>query len=179
MLKKTIKYTDFNDEEVEETFFFHLSQAELVELEMSHEGGLQESLQNIVAAQDGQAIIKEFKNIILTAYGQKSPDGRRFIKNQQLRDEFESSEAYSTLFMDLIMNVDSAIEFVQGIIPKGLSDQAAKVINTDERALAPVPEPPELPEARVITVEEFRKMDAEELSEIGQKIASGEITIAE
>ena len=87
MLKKTITYEDFNGEEVSEDFFFHLSKAELVELELSHEGGLSESLQRIVAAQDGKSIIAEFKNILLTSYGQKSADGKRFIKNQQLREE--------------------------------------------------------------------------------------------
>ncbi len=102
MLKKTITYEDFNGETVSEDFFFHLSKAELVELELSHQGGLSEALQRIVAAEDGKGIVAEFKNIILSAYGKKSDDGRHFTKNQQLREEFESSEAYSSLFtMDL------------------------------------------------------------------------------
>ena len=99
MLKKTITYEDFNGEERSEDFFFHLSKAELVELEMSHQGGLSEALKRIVAAEDAKSIIAEFKNIILSAYGQRSEDGRRFTKNQTLRDEFESTEAYSVLFM--------------------------------------------------------------------------------
>lgn len=136
MLKKTITYEDFNGETVSEDFFFHLSKAELVELELSHEGGLSESLQKIVDAEDGKAIVAEFKNIILGSYGQKSPDGKRFVKNATLREEFESSEAYSTLFMELVTNTDAAIEFVNGIIPKGVVEEATKVT-----ALAPVPSP--------------------------------------
>ena len=80
MLKKTITYKDFNEEEVTEDFFFHLSQAELVELEMSHEGGLVAAMQRIIETDDRAAIILEFKKIILLAYGKKSLDGKRFIK---------------------------------------------------------------------------------------------------
>ncbi len=80
MLKRTITYTNFNDEEVSEDFFFHLSKAELVELEMSHKGGLSEMLERIIADEDGKTIIEEFKNVIMKSYGKKSPDGKRFIK---------------------------------------------------------------------------------------------------
>lgn len=136
MLKKTITYTDFNDEEVSEDFFFHLSKAELVELEMSHEGGMSEALQRIVDAEDGKSIVAEFKSIILGAYGKKSADGRRFVKNQQIREEFESSEAYSTLFMELVTDAAAAAEFMNGIIPQGMAEEAAKVT-----ALQAAPEP--------------------------------------
>jgi hypothetical protein len=135
MLKKTITYTDFNGDEVSEDFFFHLSKAELVELELSYKGGLQEAIKRIVAAEDGKAIIAEFKKIILGSYGQRSDDGRRFIKNQTLRDEFESTEAYSTLFMELVTDADKAAEFVRGVIPKDLVEETAKVV-----AVAPVPD---------------------------------------
>lgn len=178
MLKKTVKYKDFNDEEVEEDFFFHLSKAELVELELSHKDGLSEALARIVAAEDGKAIIKEFKDIILGSYGQKSEDGRRFIKNQQMRDEFESSEAYSELFMELVTNTQSAIDFINGIIPKDLADEAAKVVDTDKRILAAIPETPK-PNPRIITKNEFDRMGFEEIRDLGPKLASGEVEIAE
>ena len=131
MLKKTITYTNFNNEEVSEDFFFHLSKAELVELEMSYKGGLTEQIQRIAAAEDGKAIIAEFKNIILSSYGERSADGRRFIKNQTLRDEFESTEAYSTLFMELVTDAEKAAEFVRGIIPQDLAEEAARVVSAD------------------------------------------------
>lgn len=143
MLKKTITYEDFNGETVSEDFFFHLSKAELVELEMSHDGGMAEAMQRIVNAEDGKAIVAEFKNIILGSYGKKSPDGRRFVKNQQIREEFESSEAYSTLFMELVTNAETASEFMNGIIPQGMAEEAAKVTALQA---APDPEPESKPE---------------------------------
>lgn len=146
MLKKTIKYKDFNDEEVSEDFYFHLSKAELVELEMSHEGGLSESLQKIIAAQDGKGIITEFRNIILSAYGKKSPDGKRFIKNQELRDEFQSSEAYSELFMELVTDTDAAVEFINGIIPRDMREEAAKLAAAPTPTESPAPVAPVAPE---------------------------------
>lgn len=144
MLKKTITWEDFNGEQVSEDFFFHLSKAELVELELSHEGGLEAAIKRIAAANDGKAIIAEFKNIILGAYGQRSPDGRRFIKNQAIRDEFESTEAYSTLFMELVTDAGKAAEFVRGVVPKDLAEEVAKVAS-----LTPVP--PEAPQVEEST----------------------------
>jgi hypothetical protein len=176
VLKKTITYEDFNGETVSEDFFFHLSKAELVELEMSHEGGLSEALQRIVEAEDAKSIIKEFKNIILGSYGKKSPDGRRFIKNQELRDEFESSEAYSTLFMELVTDADAAAEFVNGVIPKGLAEEAAKVAarNTEDKpAIAAVPGP------KIVTKKDVEEMTPEEASTLGARIQAGEIKLSE
>jgi hypothetical protein len=83
VLKKRITYEDFNGEEVTEELYFNLSKAELVELELSRPGGMQEHLQKIVESEDGKAIITEFKELILMSYGQRSEDGKRFIKNQE------------------------------------------------------------------------------------------------
>lgn len=117
MLKKTIKYTDFNGTEREEDFYFNLSKAEIMEMEMSTAGGFAEMLQNIVKAQDGPTIMKVFKDIILKAYGVKSPDGKRFIKSEELSTEFSQTEAYSVLFMELATDADAAGAFINGIIP--------------------------------------------------------------
>lgn len=174
MLKKTITYTDFNGEEVSEDFFFHLSKAELIELEMSQEGGLSAWLQKVVAAEDGKSIIAEFKKIILGAYGQKSTDGRRFIKNQDLRDEFESSEAYSVLFVELVTDAEAAAVFVNGVIPSDLADEAVKIASLDTK-LAVV----ETPEPRVLTKAEFEELSREELLELSPQIAAGEVKLPE
>lgn len=120
MLKKTITYTDYNGTERTEDHYFNITKAELMEMEMSTTGGLAEMIQRIVAAQDAPAIIKIFKDLILSAYGQKSPDGKRFIKSQELRDEFAQTEAYSQLFMELAMDADAAAKFIAGIIPKDI-----------------------------------------------------------
>ena len=117
MLKKTITYTDYNGTTRKEDFYFNLTQAEVTELEVSVEGGLVEQINRIVAAQNGKVIIETFKDIILRAYGEKSPDGRRFIKNQEVRDAFAQTEAYSNLFMELATDAKAASEFVNGIVP--------------------------------------------------------------
>lgn len=173
MLKKTITYTDFNGEEVQEDFFFHLSKAELVEMEMSHKGGLSATLARIVAAEDSKSIVAEFKNIILSSYGQRSDDGRRFVKNQQIRDEFESTEAYSELFMELVTNTDAAIEFVNGIIPANLAEEAAKVVADQE----PKPELAAVPTVRTIKKTELEGMSEEQLAEMAHHLASGHVKL--
>ena len=118
MLKKNIKYTDYNGVERNEDFYFNLSKAEITEMELSTTGGLAEMINKVVAAQDVPSIIKIFKELILKAYGEKSPDGKRFIKSEELSREFSQTEAYSNLFMELATNAEKAAEFVNGIVPK-------------------------------------------------------------
>lgn len=125
MLKKTITYNDFNGVERTEDFYFNLTKAEVLEMEMSATGGLAESIKRIVAAQDQPAIIKLFKDLILKAYGEKSADGRRFMKSEEIKDNFSQTEAYSILFMELATDADKASEFVNGIVPAGLAEKAA------------------------------------------------------
>lgn len=123
MFKITKTYTDYNDVERTEDFYFNLTKAEVMEMEMSTAGGLAETIQRIVAAQDAPAIIKIFKELVLTAYGQKSMDGKRFEKNEQLRTEFSQTEAYSEIFMELATDADAAAKFVNGIMPKDLVEK--------------------------------------------------------
>lgn len=117
MLKKTITYVDFDENERTEDFYFNLTKAEVAEMEMSTEGGMSNMLQKIVASKDAKRIIESFKDLILKSYGEKSPDGKRFVKNQELRDSFAQTEAYSLLFMELATNPTAASDFVNGIIP--------------------------------------------------------------
>lgn len=117
MLKKTFTYVDYNGVERTEDHYFNLSKAELMEMELSTTGGLAEMINKIVAAQDAPAIVKVFKDLVLKAYGQKSADGRRFIKSKELSDEFAQTEAYSQLFMELATDADAAAKFVNGIVP--------------------------------------------------------------
>lgn len=117
MLKKTITYTDYNGVERTEDFYFNLSKAEIMEMEMGTSGGLSEMINKIVAAQDAPAIIKIFKDLILKAYGEKSPDGKRFIKSDEIATAFSQTDAYSQLFMELATDTDAAAAFVNGIVP--------------------------------------------------------------
>lgn len=126
MIKKTITYVDYNGTERTEDFYFNLSKAELMEMEMGTKGGLTEELQRIINAQDTPEIIKVFKGLLLKSYGQKSPDGKRFIKSAELSEEFEQTEAYSQLFMELATDDKQASDFVNGIIPSDISAEVAK-----------------------------------------------------
>lgn len=127
MLKKTITYVDYDGKERIEDFYFNLTKAEMTELEISQEGGLIKTIERIVAEHEdrgvvsmsnGAKIVEIFKDLILKSYGEKSLDGKRFIKSDKLKEEFSQTEAYSELFMELTTNEEKASEFVNGIIPK-------------------------------------------------------------
>lgn len=126
MLKKTIKYEDYNGTQREEDFYFNLTKAELMEMEMGTTGGLAEMIDNVVKAQDAPSIIKIFKDLVLKAYGEKSPDGKRFIKVNDsgipLSIGFSQTEAYSQLFMELATDAKAASDFVNGIIPANMGN---------------------------------------------------------
>ena len=125
MLKKTITYHDYNGVEYTQDFYFNLSKAEIMEMELGTTGGLAEMIQKIVAAQDAPYIIKVFKDLILKSYGEKSADGKRFIKSDEISTAFSQTEAYSELFMELATNAEAAAAFVNGIVPAEMAKEAA------------------------------------------------------
>lgn len=127
MLKKTITYEDLNGKEVTETHYFHLTQADVVEMQLSEKGGLEKHLERVIASEDGAEIIRVFKDLIAKSYGKRSEDGARFVKSEQELALFMDSEAYSTLFMTLVTDAAVAAEFVNGILPKGLQDTVEKI----------------------------------------------------
>lgn len=126
MLKKTITYTDYNGSERTEDFYFNLTKGEIMEMQLSTSGGLGEMLTKLIAAQDMPSLIKVFKDLILKAYGEKSPDGKRFIKSEELSTAFSQTEAFSNLFTELATNADAASAFVNGIVPAEVSKQASQ-----------------------------------------------------
>ena len=121
MLKKTIKYTDYDGNEREEDFYLNLNKAEVTEMELSKQGGLSEYIKRIVAAQDAPSLIELFKEIICKSYGEKSLDGKRFVKSKELTEEFTQTEAYAELFVELASNAEEATKFVNGIMPKNMN----------------------------------------------------------
>lgn len=125
MLKKTITYDDYNGVERKEDFYFNLSKAEILEMQFGTTGGLDAMLRKIVDAKDFKSIMKVFKELILKAYGVKSDDGRRFIKSEELSREFEQTEAYSILYMELSTDDKAAADFINGIIPKDVAAEVA------------------------------------------------------
>ena len=120
MLKKTVTYVDYNGVERTEDFYFNLSKAEVTEMELSVEGGFSKMLEEIVKSNDNARIIELFKEMVLKAYGEKSADGRRFIKSKELAEEFSQTEAYSEIFMELALDEKAAAAFVNGIMPANL-----------------------------------------------------------
>ena len=120
MIMQTITYTDYNGNERKENFFFNLSKAELMEMEASKKGGLSNYIQSIIEAQDVTQLMGLFKELIINSYGVKSPDGKRFIMNQEVVDEFIQSEAYSELYVMLATDEQKATAFVNGIIPQSI-----------------------------------------------------------
>lgn len=129
MIKKTVTYTDYNGVDRTENFYFNLSKAEVMEMEMGTDGGMAESIQKIVDAKDAPAIIRVFKDLVLKAYGVKSDDGRRFMKTKpdgtRYADDFKETEAYSQIFMELATDAEAAAEFINGIVPADLTPKAA------------------------------------------------------
>lgn len=137
MLKKKIKYTDYNGVEREEEFLFNLTKAELLEMQMSTAGGFENKIQAIIATQNMPEIVKIFKEIILKAYGEKSEDGKRFVKKDQngrdLALDFSQTEAYSNLFTELATDAKAAAAFINGIIPKDVEISEADQARIEEQ----------------------------------------------
>ena len=121
MLAKKIKYTDFNDVEREETFYFNLSQSELFKLEHAESGGLTKRLSVILERQDVPSIMQTFEDMIRWSYGVPSADGRGFNKSDALYEEFKHTNAYDELFMELGSSSDAAFAFIRGVLPKKLA----------------------------------------------------------
>lgn len=125
MLKKVITYIDYNDNEHTESFYFNLTKAEIMEMELSTTGGFSAMVQGVIDAGDTPSMIKIFKELILKSVGKKSPDGKRFVKSDEIRDEFSQTEAYSQLFMELATDDKAAAAFINGIVPADISKQVA------------------------------------------------------
>lgn len=127
MIYEDIEYTDYNGTPRKERFYFNLNEAELTEMNFSEIGGAQEYIQRIMAANDQKELVRLFKDFVLKSYGQKSADGRRFMKSQELRDAFEQNPAYPKIFMMLASDADEAARFINGVVPKNISDEAKKI----------------------------------------------------
>lgn len=117
MLKKTITYKDYNGVERTEDFMFNLTKAEILEMQLAKDGGMDAAIKKIVDAKDAPEIMKVFKELILKSYGVISDDGRRFIKSKEISDGFAQTEAFSMLYIELATDTDAAAAFVNGIVP--------------------------------------------------------------
>lgn len=139
MYTTTINYEDYDGNPRTKEAHFHLSKAELLELQVSWDGGLEKVLQKIIEEKDQKRMIEMFKMIILKSYGVKSLDGNRFEKSQAITDEFTQTEAYSELFMKLATDDKAAAEFINGIMPKSLMEDAKK-LKAEQNNIAQFPQ---------------------------------------
>ena len=131
MIKQDITYTNFEGEQETETLYFHLNKVELMEMQVSEKRGLAQYITDIQKAENNKEIFRLFKEIVLRAYGERSEDGKKFIKNERLREEFEGCLAYEELMVKLVTETDFAVKFVNGIMPAGMADQIAARMGQD------------------------------------------------
>lgn len=125
MLKREITYESFDGEEITEVFYFNYTKTELIELQTSVEGGMQELITKIVKNEDARSMLEQMQKIIKMSYGQRSEDGKRFIKSKEMQNEFAQTAAYDALMMEFLQNENALVVFLQGILPKGLAEEIA------------------------------------------------------
>ena len=128
MLKKTIKYADYEGNEKTIDCRFHLSKADLIDMEFSTPGGVQNLINSIVEKQDLKRLTNLIKEIILRSYGELSDDGNCFVKvknGHKLSEDFQQTEAFSELFMELNSDENALNEFMTGVIPANLRQEIA------------------------------------------------------
>lgn len=123
MLKRTMKYTDYNGVQREEDFYFNLTKAEVMETQLTYAGGFTETVEAIIKANDTPALVKIFKEFLLSTVGIKSPDGRRFEKSEEIKRAFEQHPVYSDLFMELATDDKAAAAFIKGVVPADMADK--------------------------------------------------------
>lgn len=129
MIKWPITYTDYDGNEHTEDFYFNLSKAEVMEMNLEANGAYGQYLERIVEMRDGKAVAEAFKDIILRSYGEKSPDGRRFIKSKEQTEAFLQTEAYSELYMQLATDEEASERFMRGVLPNIIKEGDTPVLN--------------------------------------------------
>lgn len=137
MLKKTIKFKDLDGNQLEEDFYFNISKAELAEMEIAEarHGGMSAVLQKIIDEEDGKKVIELLNEIIKTAYGVRSDDNRKFIKNDEVWEDFYHTDAHSELLFELYSNPTEAAAFMRGVVPPELSEKMDDTSNLSPEEL--------------------------------------------
>lgn len=125
MFKKNVIYVDFDGTERKEDFYFNLTEAECLEMEMGVTGGMTKLLQNIIDEKDPKRLVEYMKDLVLRAYGERDPDGKHFMKSEAIRNRFACSAAYSVVFMEFARDAKAAAEFARGILPAHLRGSEA------------------------------------------------------
>jgi hypothetical protein len=184
MLKKDITYNDLDDNPITETFWFNFTQAEMAEMALEKEGkdgGFETWIKTMIESKDGAVLTSTFKKILLATIGERSADNKRFVKNDEIRNNFLFSDAYSVLFMELLTDADKMSAFINGIMPKAMREQTQDriqaVVNAPDISSVPTPtinatpetgkeeRPDWLKEGRVPTAEELKGATPEQIAE--------------
>ena len=152
MLKKTFQYTDFNGNTQEETFYFNLSKSEVIEYELQERAGMSTTIQRIVEERDNQKILAHFKDIVIKAVGRKSDDGRRFVKNDEIREDFLASPAYDEMFVWLMSEPGAGADFINSVFPQDV-EEFVKKIESGQQATKNVKKPSDRKQKQVKTTE--------------------------
>lgn len=128
MVVKEITYEDFNGETRKEKFYFNLTEAEVFNMQFGTvKGGLDVLVKKMIETEDTPALVKLFQDLILNSYGEKSDDGKRFIKSEEMKEGFKQTNAYSELVMELVSDENKAADFVNALVPKKLSEKAKEL----------------------------------------------------
>lgn len=134
MLRKEVKYKDFDGNDRKDVLWFHLNEVEITEMDLETSGGLVKYMESIIDTNDVNQLITIFKDLLIRSYGERSMDGKHFYKDDKIRNEFVSSAAYPVLYMEMVSDADKAVEFINGIVPSNIREQMAKIENTPEGA---------------------------------------------
>jgi len=139
MYKKNITYTDFNGDERTDAFYFNLSDAEILELQVSYGGDMSRIMSNMLEKRDAKGLLGIITDLIRTSYGEKSSDGKRFMKNQEVKDSFVTTDAYSKLVLELLNDEKEFEKFMTNVIPAAKREALNEALLKREQALTEEP----------------------------------------
>ena len=130
MIKKNIKFVDFDGNEKEKTFYFNLTQAEMSRMAIEEGWYLGDRIVEIAKSKDIPQIVTILEDVVLRAYGERTPDGG-FIKKKpdgtKLADIFVTSPAYNELYVELLQNPERFTEFINSLVPPEMNRQVEEM----------------------------------------------------
>lgn len=166
MLIKPITYKTFNDEEVTEDFYFHLSKPDLVELMVSEKGGLEEYVKRLSKSGDNKEIVRILKDVIVKSIGERSENGKQFVKNSEITEQFIQSNAYDVLFMEFFTDPDAGALFISAVVPADLSEEVARTMAERNSEDVELPQPEQNEGDRLLALD--RDLSSQEMSKLTQ-----------
>lgn len=117
MLKQKVQYEDFDGATQVEDLYFNLNRMELIALQSRYgKEDMAAYIDKLVEDKDIEKVYEILNDIVLSAYGIRSEDGKRFLKSETIREEFKQSLAYDALIEDFHDETRKVLEsFIVGI----------------------------------------------------------------